>query len=73
MKKKYIKPNVSVSFVVVESQLLAGTLGRNGIGPEPDDYGFAGAKKYDFSSWDYDFDEEDESESNSSSKSLWED
>lgn len=25
MKKKYIQPNVSVSFVVVESQLLAGT------------------------------------------------
>ena len=71
MKKKYIKPNVSVSFVVVESQLLAGTLGRNGIGPTPDDYGFAGAKKHGFSSWD--FDEEDESESNSSSKSLWED
>lgn len=27
MKKKYIQPNVSVSFVVVESQLLAGTTG----------------------------------------------
>lgn len=67
MKKKYIKPNVSVSFVVVESQLLAGT----GIGPIPGDNGFAGAKKHDISSWDYDFDEEDESESNSSSKSLW--
>ena len=73
MKKKYIQPNVSVSFVVVESQLLAGTSGNNGIGPIPDDLGFAGAKKHDFSSWDYDFDEEDESESNSSSKSLWED
>ena len=72
MKKKYIKPNVSVSFVVVESQLLAGTSsGNNGIGPIPGGYGFAGAKKHDFSSWDYDFDEEDESESNSSSKSLW--
>ena len=70
MKKKYIQPNVSVSFVVVESQLLQ-TSGSKGIGPVPDDYGFAGAKKYDFSSWDYDFDEEDESESNSSSKSLW--
>lgn len=69
MKKKYIKPNVSVSFVVVESQLLAGT--ATGIGPIPDNNGFAGAKKHDFSSWDYDFDEEDESESNSSSKSLW--
>ena len=72
MKKKYIKPNVSVSFVVVESQLLAGTVTGTGIGPIPGDNGFAGAKKHDFSSWDYDFDEEDESESNSSSKSLWE-
>lgn len=69
MKKKYIKPNVSVSFVVVESQLLAGTVTGTGISPIPGDNGFAGAKKHDFSSWD--FDEEDESESNSSSKSLW--
>lgn len=72
MKKKYIKPNVSVSFVVVESQLLQ-TSGRNGIGPTPDEFGYAGGKKHDFSFWDDDFDEEDESESNSSSKSLWED
>ena len=72
MKKKYIQPNVSVSFVVVESQLLAGTgNGNDGIGPIPDDNGFAGAKKHDFSFWDYGFDEEDESESNFSSKSLW--
>ena len=69
MKKKYIKPNVSVSFVVVESQLLAGTGRKGGIGPIPDDNGFAGAKKHDFFSWEVD--EEDESESNSSSKSLW--
>lgn len=48
MKKKYIKPNVSVSFVVVESQLLAGTSGNNGIGPIPDDLGFAGGKKHYF-------------------------
>ena len=27
MKKKYIQPNVSVSFVVVESQLLVGSPG----------------------------------------------
>ena len=69
MKKKYIKPNVSVSFVVVESQLLAGTTGVN-YGPG----GIGGglSKKHDSSSWDYDFDEEDESESYSSSKSLWE-
>ena len=71
MKKKYIKPNVSVSFVVVESQLLAGTT-RNGVnfGPGPNGGGFS--KENNFSSWDWDFDEEDNSESNSSSKSLWE-
>ena len=70
MKKKYIQPNISVSFVVVES-LLTGTSGSRGIGPEPDDYGFAGGKKHDFSSWDYDFDEEEDTESNFKSKSLW--
>ena len=69
MKKKYIKPNVSVSFVVVESQLLAGT---GGLVRDQNDDGGSCSKKHDFSSWDYDFDEEDESESNSSSKSLWE-
>lgn len=47
MKKKYIQPNVSVSFVVVESQLLQ-TSGSKGIGPVPDDYGFAGGKKHEF-------------------------
>lgn len=67
MKKKYIKPNVSVSFVVVESQLLAGT----GVNFGPGELGGGLSKKHDFSSWDYDFDEEDNSESNSSSKSLW--
>ena len=69
MKKKYIQPNVSVSFVGVESQLLAGTAGA--IYSEQTEDGGGCAKKHDFSSWD--FDEEDESESNSSSKSLWED
>ena len=72
MKKKYIQPNVSVSFVVVESQLLAGTT-RTGVNYGPGELGGGLSKKHDFSSWDYDFDEEDESESNSSSKSLWED
>ena len=72
MKKKYIKPNVSVSFVVVESQLLAGTVTGLDFGPSgPNGGGLS--KKHDFFSWDYDFDEEDNSESNSSSKSLWED
>ena len=51
MKKKYIQPNVSVSFVVVESQLLDGS---NGIGPVPDDYGFAGGKKHDFTDDSFD-------------------
>lgn len=47
MKKNYIQPNVSVSFVVVES-LLTGTSGSIGIGPVPDDNGFAGGKKHEF-------------------------
>ena len=47
MKKKYIQPNVSVSFVVVESLLLDAS-GRNGIGPVPGDYGYAGGKQHDF-------------------------
>ena len=67
MKKIYKKPNVSESFVVVESQLLAGS-GVN-FGPGYEGGGFS--KENDFSSWDYDFDEEEESESNFSSKSLW--
>lgn len=68
MKKKYIQPNVSVSFVVVES-LLQNTSG--GLNKDQNDDGGSCSKKHDFSSWDYDFDEEDNSESNSSSKSLW--
>lgn len=67
MKKKYIKPNVSVSFAVEKSQLLAGS----GLVKDQNDDGGSSSKKHDFSSWDYDFDEEDNSESNSSSKSLW--
>ena len=70
MKKKYIQPNVSVSFVVVES-LLQNTSG--GLNKDQNDDGGCCSKKHDFFSWDYDFDEEDNSESNSSSKSLWED
>ena len=53
MKEKYIQPTVSVSFVVVESQLLQ-TSGRNGIGPNPDDYGYAGGKKHDFTDDSFD-------------------
>lgn len=69
MKKKYIKPNVSVSFVVVESQLLGQS--QEGINYGPGELGGGLSKENDFSSWDYGFDEEDESESNSRSKSLW--
>lgn len=53
MKKKYIQPNVSVSFVVVESQLLAAS-GSNGIGPVPGDFGYGGAKKHDFTDDSFD-------------------
>nr|WP_294783720.1 hypothetical protein [Prevotella sp.] len=53
MKKKYIQPNVSVSFVVVESQLLDAS-GSNGIGPVPGDYGYGGGKKHDFTDDDFD-------------------
>ena len=70
MKKKYIQPNVSVSFVVVESLLLVPSQ-IEGIDEGPGFPGGALSKEHDFSSWDYGFDEEDESESNSSSKSLW--
>lgn len=69
MKKKYIQPNVSVSFVVVESLLQ--TASQGSIYRDQDDDGGGCSKEYDFSSWDYDFDEEEESESNFSSKSLW--
>lgn len=71
MKKKYIQPTVSVSFVVVESQLLAGGSGPGAQKEQNDDF-ITFSKKHDFSFWDDDFDEEDNSESNSSSKSLWE-
>lgn len=67
MKKKYIQPNVSVSFVVVESQLL----NESGVNFGPGELGGGLSKENNFSSWDYGFDEEDNSESNSSSKSLW--
>ena len=69
MKKKYIQPNVSVSFVVVESLLQAASKGS--IYRDQNDDGGGAAKKHDFSSWDYDFDEEEDTESNSRRKSLW--
>lgn len=70
MKKKYIQPNVSVSFVVVVESLLQ-SASKGSIYTDQNDDGGGAAKKHDFSSWDYDFDEEDESESNFKSKSLW--
>ena len=69
MKKKYIQPNVSVSFVVVESLLQ--TASQGSIYTDQNGDGGACSKENNFSSWDYDFDEEEESESNLSSKSLW--
>lgn len=69
MKKKYIQPNVSVSFVVVESLLQTGS--KSGADPYQNGYFGTCAKENNSSSWDYDFDEEENTESNSSSKSLW--
>ena len=69
MKKKYIQPNVSVSFVVVESLLQSASQGS--IYSDQNDDGGGAAKKHDFSPWDYDFDEEEDTESNFKSKSLW--
>lgn len=65
MKKKYIQPNVSVSFVVVESLLQAASQGS--IYTDQNDDGGGGAKKHDFT---------DDSFDNiawSKSKSPWED
>lgn len=69
MKKKYIQPNVSLSFVVVESLLQSASQGS--IYTDQNGDGGGCSKENNFSSWDYDFDEEEESESNFSSKSLW--
>ena len=69
MKKKYVQPKVSVSFVVVESLLQ--TASQGSIYTDQNGDGGGCSKENNFSSWDYDFDEEEESESNFSSKSLW--
>lgn len=66
MKKKYIQPNVSVSFVVVESQLL-GQSQIEGIDEGPGGIGGGLSKPHDFT---------DDSFDNISwpkSKSPWED
>lgn len=51
MKKKYIQPNVSVSFVVVESLLVDGSDGINR--DQGNDWG-GGAKKHDFTDDSFD-------------------
>ena len=53
MKKKYIQPNVSVSFVVVESQLLAGS-GKTGAQKEQNDDFITFSKQHDFTDDDFD-------------------
>lgn len=65
MKKNYIQPNVSVSFVVVESQLLAGS--GTGAQKGQNDNFITFSKKHDFT---------DDSFDNTAwpkSKSPWED
>lgn len=51
MKKKYIQPNVSVRFVVVESllQTISG-----GIGKDEGEHGGSCSKKYDFTDDSFD-------------------
>lgn len=51
MKKNYIQPNVSVSFVVVESQLLAGS---GGLVIDQNYDGGSCSKKYDFTDDSFD-------------------
>lgn len=53
MKKKYIQPNVSVSFVVVESQLLAGS-GTTGAQKEQNDDFITFSKQHDFTDDSFD-------------------
>lgn len=52
MKKKYIQPNVSVSFVVVESQLLAGS--GTGAQIEQNDDFITFSKQHDFTDDSFD-------------------
>lgn len=53
MKKNYIQPNVSVSFVVVESQLLAGS-GTTGAQKEQNDDFITFSKQHDFTDDSFD-------------------
>ena len=58
MKRKYVQPNVSVSFVVVESLLQ--TASQGSIYTDQNGDGGGCSKENNFSSWVYDFDEEEE-------------
>lgn len=53
MKKNYIQPNVSVSFVVVESQLLVGS-GPTGAQKEQNDDFITFSKQHDFTDDSFD-------------------
>lgn len=53
MKKKYIQPNVSVSFVVVES-LLTGQSQIKGIDDGPGEYGGGLSKPHEFTDDSFD-------------------
>lgn len=53
MKKNYIQPNVSVSFVVVESQLLAGGSGPGAQKEQNDDF-ITFSKQHDFTDDSFD-------------------
>lgn len=52
MKKKYIQPNVSVSFVVVESQILANS--GTGAQKEQNDDFITFSKQHDFTDDSFD-------------------
>lgn len=54
MKKKYIQPNVSVSFVVVESQLLGQSQEQEGVNFGPGKLGGGFSKKHDFADDSFD-------------------
>ena len=51
MKKKYIQPNVSVSFIVVESELLLGSVGAQ---REQNDDFITFSKKHNFTDDSFD-------------------
>ena len=53
MKKNYIQPNVSVSFVVVESQLLAGSRTTGAQKEQNDDF-ITFSKQHDFTDDSFD-------------------